>query len=438
MKITINDVTFTSIKSLSFSPQTDLIGQSVPINTFEADIITNQSVTIGATAELYDDLDNLWASYIVSFAEHVEAGTLRITAKSHLALLEKDILPATYYNGAGISNVLAEVFRNTGAGVGVYVYTLDSSFTGATVTGYCPEQTARDRLLWVTFTLGAYIKTFFTDKVEILPIEDTETDIPLDVTYWKPKVTYKDHVTDIRMKYYAFTQTAEPAVTDKYVDVNGVYYTYTETEMTLSNPNAPSGAPTNIVTIEGVYLVNSGNVSGILSHLAKWYFKRTEASLSAINNGDYVPGQLVNAYTDEQTMISGYIESCSFKFGLQAKADMKLTATVGVETGGLVIKYVWRTIQIGKAKYAFPVGYAYNIQNPYIDQSFNGHRYIFRPLNENCAGTVAAGEATVTENETPALDLNLSNNVLHVISVDEITTETQTKGETTYTVGVIA
>lgn len=432
--VVFTEDTYTETTNLSFAPSADLVGASVPINEFEVDIHTEDTIDIGAYAELYDDNDTLWASYWVIYAEHIDTHTLRMRCQSDIALLDRVTLEAKYYNGETVKNVLDEtIVRNSGA-VGVVTpmaYTLDSSFLSETVTGFCPEQTARERLLWVCFTIGAYVKSFFNTQIEILPIDSTETMIPMADTYWKPTITFNDWVTAIKCKAYTFT-AGTPQTTDTYVkDANGTYYIVTETDLTLSNPDAPAAAPENIMTIEGVYLVNNSNVSGILTHLSQWYFKRMEVDLDAIDNGTYIPGDKVVGYVTDRDMVQGFINSASFTFGLQSKATIHLTAAEDRASGNLTILYKYQTTQIGKQVYLFPVGYAYTITNPYIDLTMNAHRYIYRPLNEAATGTIAAGENTNTQQYDIALDLH--EGILHVISVDSVTEQTDE-----ITIGVIA
>lgn len=183
MKIEIGGVIYTRLKSVSFPPSADLMGQSVPIDEFTADIITKDDIGIGRTAELWDDRDKLWAAYWIVYAERIDEQTLRIRAQSMLVLLDRDTLPPTMYNAEPVADVLVECFANTGAAVGVYEYELDSAFASATITGFCPEQTARTRLLWVCFAIGAYVRSSFSGKILIMPIDNTETLIPIDKTY---------------------------------------------------------------------------------------------------------------------------------------------------------------------------------------------------------------------------------------------------------------
>ena len=178
-------------------------------------------------------------------------------------------------------------------------------------------------------------------------------------TYWRPSVTFNDWVTAVRAKVYGFTP-GTPQTTDRYVkDDSGTVYIVQETEFTLQNLLAPRAAPENIVTIEGVYLINDDNVSGILTHLSQWYFKRTVVDAEIIDNGGHMPGDRVALCVDDVNMYGGYINSADFTFGLQAKAKIHMTAAEDVESANLTILYMYEETQLDKKTYLLPVGYAY-------------------------------------------------------------------------------
>ncbi len=420
MYLLVDEVAFTAIRNLSFSPQADMTGNSIPINTFTVDVLTDQSIEVGNYAALLDDRDNLWARYVITSAERIDPDTVRVECKSSLYLCEGYKLPPRMYEGASLASVLNETLvapTETAGSTVALRYTIDSVFRYETVTGYCPEQTPRERLVWVCFCIGAYVSTCFNNCIEILPIPTEDILVPPDKIFWRPALTYRDYVTSIRVKYYAFA-AGTPAVTDRYVEVNGAYYIITESDMTLVNTAAPSGLPKNELTVEGVYLIHSGNASTILSYLARWHFNRQTVDADVIDDAEYMPGQKLSVYTAPDTLVTGYVDSAAFSFGKQARASLRLIATVGAETGRLTILYKWDTVQIKKAVYSFPAGFAYSITNPYVDLSLNRHRYIFRPLNAACTGTVGAADEVKTEQETPALDLY--QGILEIISVDGV------------------
>lgn len=427
MKLTIGSKTYTKVKNLFFAPESDVTGSSLPINTLTADIMTVDEISIGSYALLYDDQENLWAKYWITYAEHADAQTVHIEASSTLELLERVTLEPVMYSSASASTIIAGLFGSLG-------YTLDSSFSSATISGYCPEQTARERLQWVCFVMGAYVRTCFSQNVEILPISEAETVVPINKTFWKPKTAFGDYVTAVRAKVYSYEE-AEPQNREKWVEADGRVYVQTEQWVSLSNANAPQAAPENVVEVGDVTLVNSGNVSAILSHLAKYYFKRDTVELDAINNASWKPGQRLAVFSDEGEMVAGYAKSFTFSFGVQARSRIVLEAAEGKQSSGLTIRYIYNDLPIGKARYYFPVGYSYDIENPYIDMT-SGHRFIFRPLEDSAEGTMTSVNQVVDEDYAIALEFN--NGDLRIVSVDEVTVSESTSGETTIKTAVIS
>lgn len=428
--ITVTD--YTAVKALSFAPQADLIASALPVNEFTADLVTEDDIYIGDYGELYDDRDRLWARYWVSYAERVEAGTTRVTAKSLLALLSQAKLPARRWVEKDAAEAIWECFYGPGPRFGMETYALDSSFDEVTLDGFVPEQTARERLLWILFSIGGYARTAFNDVTEILPLDDTETLVPLEATFWKPTVIYNDWVTAVRAKTYSFA-LGDPEPTDTYVtDENDNHYIVTEGEVTLANPDAPAAAPENVVEVEGVYLVNDDNVDDILTRLAQRHFKRIDVELDAVNNGDYVPGDRLTVYADTDRLYSGHLESAEFQFGLQARAKLRVVAAEAREAGNLTITYTWNGASLARRVYTLPVGYDYSIRNPYIDKAIDGHRYVFRPTQTHAEGTVAEGDNAVTVPCEVALDSY--RGTLHVLYVDDIQLQTSGSDE----IGVIA
>ena len=214
MKIIINSTAYTGLKNLSFSPETDVFGNALPINEFRADIITTDDIAMSQWAELRDDLNTLWAKYWIVYAERIDRQTVRIQAQSALRLLERKQMPAVMYEAgtADIVDVLDDIFDGLDVG-----YALTPATPRYAVIGFCPEQNARDRLLWVLLTQQRFVRSFFNDTVEICLINSqTAPLIPMEKTFWKPSITYRDYVTAINVKSYQFV-AGTPTPVDKWV-----------------------------------------------------------------------------------------------------------------------------------------------------------------------------------------------------------------------------
>lgn len=396
MKIVINGVTYTQIKNLNFSPETDITSSEAVINGFSADIITSTDIGVGVNAYLYDDQNNLWAKYWLVEAVRKEKNTLSIIAQSILKILDRKKLDAVMYNSAQASVIIASIFSGL-----TNEYTLDSSFSNARISGYMPKQTARQRLQWICFCMGAYLKTFFADKIQILPVSGNAVNVPMEKTFWKPSVTYGDYVTAIKATAYSYA-LGTPENTDKWVKIGDNYYIETSQEFTISNPSAPVTANENVVSVSDVTIINESNVSAVLSLLATYYFKRMEIDAEIINNGQYAAGDKITIPINDSDFVTGYIKNESFVFGLQAKSKVKLIQADTVGGGKLHLVQRFRYNRIGEAVYSFPVGYVYTIQNPYLDicDVANGLspfsmpyiRTVYLPINENATGTIASGD----------------------------------------------
>lgn len=183
-----------------------------------------------------------------------------------------------------------------------------------------------------------------------------------------------------------------------------------------------------------MYLITAENSDDVLDRLSRRYFKNRTVDLEVIDNAEYWPGMNVIAYLDPETLVTGFIESASFTFGKQAKAALRLVAADTVEGAALTVVCQYGDTTLNTRRYTFPVGYGYDLPNPYIDMTMGQHRYIFRPATARTTGTMPQGGASVTVEYEVALDLH--KGVLHVISVDSVTAETD--ATTGIVTGVIA
>lgn len=412
---------YTQITNLSFAPDIDLYSLSLPINQFTVDIMTDDEIQIHHYAELFDGLDNLWADFWITAADRVQPGIVRVTAKCPLYSLENVTMEAVMYSGASASTVILACL-SAGGHMGSALVEIDSSFSGATVTGYCPEQTARDRLTWVLFAIGGMVKQSFANVMQIVPIDGTATLIPYERTFYRPSISNGEWVTAVRVTAFSFTEAQSQAEWE--ADDSSYRFPLPwvcqEQDFTLTNSDAPDGVPENVVEVGELYLINSGNVNAILNRLAAYYFNRTEVSLDCVNNRQFLPGDKVIASMAEDALITGYITSASFKFGLQARSTLKVIGVEDVTGAMLTINYVYSGGRIKQARYFLPVGYSFSIENPFIDRTYQGRRFIYAPQTASATGTMTAGGMTVTVEYDIALESYGGN--LIVYSVDGVET----------------
>lgn len=421
------------ITNLLFSPQVDLTGNSLPVNEYTCDVILPEPIPgTPSYATLYDDMDQRWCSFPITKAVNVTAKCLRLTASSWLKRLDDRQLEETVYVNESAANAIDACFGAAYAND----YTIATAIASKTVSGYAPAQTGRERLTWLCFVLGAYVDDVYRDDALITEVDDTTTLIPIDRTYGgsqRPTVDNGELVTGLKITTYTFRQGTQ----EEWEDDDNSYmfptpWIATPQTIELSNPNAPEDARPNVVELDNIYLINSGNVSGIAARLARYWFNPVTAQISVINNRSYKPGDLVTGYIAPDSLITGYVQQGAFAFGKQAMSKLSLIGVESIDGARLTVNYKYNNRILSSMTYYLPVGSAFSISNPYLDRAEDGHRIIYRPTTENAEGTMVEGGLTVNINYEIALDLY--EGVLHVISVDEVT-EQSSGGET---IGVIA
>lgn len=424
MKIVIDNKDYTAIENLKFDPSADVTGTSVPINELSCSIKTDDEIRYGDFASLYDDSGKLWAKYWITEVEEQNESFVYIIAQSMLLLLDRSTLSAKMYQGELAKDVIADIFKIAPK----VEYTLDSSFDNIKISGFCPEQSAKDRLQWVCFVIGAYIKSFFTDKVEIIPLKEDSTTIPMFQTFWKPSVTYEDIVTDVKVRAFTFIE-GEPGTTDNYVTADESTYYIQQTQVfTLKNRDVPETAATNTVEVDDVSIVNNDNVSEILSRLAKYYFNRTQVQFDVIDDGSYQPGQMLNVSLSRHGNIAtGYAISASFSFGHAQRASISLRQVNIIAGVELIITNLFEGRSISQLTYQYPAGIEYMIQNAYLDAFIDGNRHILMPEKTHTKGVMLNTTTYDTTNYLCAL--KQVGELLYINIIDDISTSDGESGK---------
>ena len=416
------------VSNLNFAPQTDLTGNSLPINQYSIDIMTTDDIPVEAiTHSLYDDRDLLWTDWPITKVQRLAPNCVRVTATSWLNKLDNRQLNAVMYQSEPASSAIGACF-----GTGSRDYSVNAAIAAKTVTGFAPAQTARERLTWLCFVLGAFVVDTFRDDARITGIDSSTTLIPLERTYWRPTVDADKWVTGLKITSYSFREgTQEEWETDDNSYMFPTPWIATPQTVTLANSYAPEDAPPNVVEIDSIYLINPSNVSEIAARLAQYWFNPTTVQADVVNNRLYRPGDLIQVYTGLDTMVSGYIQQESFAFGKQSKSTIKLIGALPVELEKLTVNYLYDGKRIKKEEYMLPVGVVFSVETLYPDITQSGRRRIYRPTVDTVDGTMVAGGLTENVTCEPALDLH--QGVLHVLIVDEIT-EQSSGGEN---IGVI-
>lgn len=417
-----NKVYSDAVSNIHTSPEVCLTCTELPIGQVTFDVKTTDTIQLGSRAIVYETYPSEpYVAYWVTSAVR-NGETVSVVAKSVLYMLDSIELEAEMFDDISVHSAIIEVFMDViNTFPQTYSYYVDSSYSETTITGYCPKQSARERLLWICMAIGAYVDTSFTTLLcRILPISAIMNDIvtvPMTDVFYRPQISEDDYVTAIKITAYSYRE-GTPSTTDKWVEADGDYYIETQTEYTLTNPNIPVTVTDNPVVIDSVKLMNTGNVNEILTLLSLQYFKNTVVDAEIIHKPTYGFGQTYLVPINERTYVHGYISSMDFVFGSMSNKVRVDIRQIGTESiAKITIERKWGKVLLKREKYYFPAGVLYSIQNPYIDKRVNDHRYVFIPDDEYATGTVSDG---LIDTELYDVAVDYYQNHLYIISVDEL------------------
>lgn len=448
---------YRNIKSISFAPEHDPRLETLPVCQYEADVVTDDTpeTFIGSYFDLREDMGYqnatntlLAGEYELYEAEQVGRGVVHIKARSIVGWLETRTLDAEYFENVSLQTFVERLFSDSPMNEGEpiwtdddsYPFTIDSNSTFDSVTGFCPVQTARERLQWlaqsqlmhvVQYGVRSEGGLYLTKSLDYRyggspgPIANTSSKLVLpENTYRKPivkKVT--GYSGGIVYYYYSFSTTEHKGEdwasetwyrewdlsTQEWVDVP-IYY-----RVRSRTYNDGTGDQYNVVEISGNKLMNYA-YTGTQDSIAYIYFRKYEAEVDILQikqdgtNDTYIwPGDRVRFYTDPDTIYEGIVKSVSFTFGALAKAKI-IVSTDYVPVDVSYIELVFRFNQsagFAKRRYTFPSRYTYynniTIKNPPYYYMKDGKVQVIQPtsattqlFNPGEAGTTATQYVSYT------------------------------------------
>lgn len=407
-------VTYRAIRNLKFMPEIDMTLSTIPVNEFEVEIITDDSIPVNNGIRLYDDNNTLFADYRVMKSERGTGRSRRILAQSYIALMDRWTLKATYIQSTGLQWILDNMlygsrYVKSGKVYDDIVLLAPSGYGNVRVTGFFPEQTARQRLQWICLAFGFIVRQSFRTGLALVPVANltqaTPVLIPYEDTFYKPEVADIEPAHSLVVSTYGdWTLTEDPDDPNQQSGVDEISglkeYWSVGQSWTYVNSESEYGPD---VTIDGVTIIDSGQGDDVLNAVIRAYFASQEWTVDCINNGSYYPGMRVNFYT-EDAIRQGIIKSCDFSFGVQARAKLVIDTDViyPLSSGYVTVHYVHsytdngvsRTMALGYNGYQFPEGATVTIKHPPVYVDVVGEVRVFQPA---VASTTLTLEDTETE-----------------------------------------
>lgn len=323
------------IESLSATQNADIMADIVPIDTA---ICRIRSAT-PLVAEYMDVDDNTGITgrplsplvapighYVVKQINNLGNNLYEIQGYSLVYRLDTPKVPAKYYNGVSLAVALKDVEKNANGSFGV-TYNVDTALSGKTITGYCPEQTARERLQQLCWAVGGYVSCACSALINILTIPSTaQGTVPKSEIYAFPTVANEDEVARINLTVH--TYTAGTSGDDIVVDADGNKYVHTTSTLTMAN-TALTGVSNREISVDNATLVNSSNAQATLLRMASVYFNSGTWYGTTTPQG-YIPGQMVQAEDRDGQKRQGYISALTYSFGKGAATTMELKQSVSI------------------------------------------------------------------------------------------------------------
>ena len=323
------------IESLSVTQNADIMADIVPIDTAICRIRSETPLV----AEYMDVDDNTGITgrplsplvapighYVVKQINNLGNNLYEIHGYSLVYRLDTPKVPAKYYNGVSLSVALKDVEKNANGSFGV-TYNVDTELSGKTITGYCPEQTARERLQQFCWAVGGYVSCACSALINILAIPSTvQGTVPKSKIYAFPAVANEDEVARVNLTVH--TYTAGTSGDDIVIDADGNKYVHTTSTLTMAN-TALTGVSNREISVDKATLVNSSNAQATLLRMASVYFNSGTWHGTTTPQG-YIPGQMVQTEDRDGQMQKGYISAMTYSFGKGAATTMELKQSVSI------------------------------------------------------------------------------------------------------------
>lgn len=432
---------YDDLKSLSFAPELDPTMATLPICEYEAEIVTDEAAEsfIDEDADLYESrtaagyYTELALNYTVTEARQAGRGVVYIRAQSIVGWLDKRVLEARYVENMRLDKFVYWIFNERSDNWGYNPpysdyepYTIPSEDAAILLTGYCPEQTARERLQWICQAMMYVVIQWGHRSADGLCITTTQDALaesdriiktlqPRHI-YRTPVIRHMPHIRLCKVTYY-FGFTTSPIIdpygrkvesvvlreaqgdpdSSSYQEEIRLYY------MSWTGEYSHDSAYGAVVEMTGNTML-SDDLNH--EHPKPYYrpvFREHEVELDLLQlkqsaNTDYIwPGDLVRFYTDPATAYTGMVKSCRFTFGKLARATLVISTYLEPETMyHLTVKYSYSGRALARRDYYLPKSDAYyNIAHPTLSLYVVDRLETFTPRVASSSGTLT-GDKTIT------------------------------------------
>jgi len=372
---------FTKIRNISFAPEVDMSAQSLPINRFTVDIETEQDIKAGQFMYLSSDAHD-WACYWITKSERKTPKLLSVLAESILIFFERTTMRARYSEGVSAYNLISECMAAISPSSATQSIVIDSQLRNVLISGFCPEQSARERLQSILFAAGAYWQDWGTAEphIQFAPIMDSSdrgygSILQANEVFVRPVIEKGDNASHFALKYYTVTDYEPATYTSTVQDSNGNTYYVKEDQYGWTSYG--SG---NEIIIGGNMFVDYTSMQSIKGNLSYYYHTLVDiVEADIINNGRIWPGDLITIPIDDDDahIATGYVQSVDFSFGLQSRSRISIYPATLVDGALVTLKWVCDGNTVCTESAHYPIGHMVSIDSGQKQVLTNAHLYTY-------------------------------------------------------------
>ncbi len=271
----------------SFTHETSLISDTVPVNVMDAVICSKSGVDMifqnKQPVEGYDG-NRLIGTYYIEHGKQTGKNVYEISCHDLVGVWDLDETDGgLWFEDTPLLDILTAIFGD------VAVFDIAPEYAASTLRGHIPAGTKRAALQQIAFALGAAVDTAGTSKVRIFPAPvGTGSVIPAARTFSGGSIETTDKVTEVTVTAYVIFDE-RPGENDEYIEHNGVQYRYYTDTKHAYNPDVVSSDPANKVKYMGAYLVNLSNAQALADKLMQYHRRRDTYAFAHVLDGQ-APG----------------------------------------------------------------------------------------------------------------------------------------------------
>ena len=297
------------LRSASIVNEMSLIATELPISTMKWTLDSKDDVDfmfqLKQPVEVRNN-DNLIGVYYIDGYSRSAATVYDIECYDALGVLDETPFSGGVYTNKSAKELLSEIVD------GDFEIEYDSAITDITLAGALTATSKREAIQQVLFAWGVCASTDGRERLYVFHLSSTAKEVGKNRTYTGVTVDTAAIVTKVVVTAHTYSQN-----TNGSIEINGIKYSDTKTEYSVSNPNITASDKQNVIEITDATLVSPSIGQAVAQRVYDYYLKRSTNKAKIVWAGEKLGDRLAmpNAWDGTNT-------------GNVAKMEIRLSNTV--------------------------------------------------------------------------------------------------------------